>query len=572
MLEFFRQYLPFYKNFKKEFLFILLGILLIAVASASTAYIIKPLLDEIFINKDKNLLYTIPIFVFFIYFAKGLGKYLQSYYTSYIGLKIIKEIREKLFSHILNLDMDYFNKNHSGKLVSRILNDINRIQQAISVYLTAFIRELCIIIALLFVIFYHSYELAFFSLLALPLAIYPLSKLSKRMRKLSYKSQQNQSDMTVRLNESFNNVKIIKINSTEEIEDNKFKKFNNKFFDSNIKAVKTNELISPLMELLGAIAFIVVILIGGSKVISGELTAGTFTSFIAALFMLYTPIKKITKLYNKMQDAIIANKRVHEIFHINKQIKSGNLSFPNRIEKISFKNICLNYDDTQILNNVNFEVVKNDILVIMGNNGSGKTSLINLIVRLYDTKAGTLKINNTNIKDIKTQELRKNISIVNQKNYLFNDTIAANISYGFDFNEQKVLEVLESATALDFVNKLKDGIYTKIEEDASNLSGGEQQKIAIARALYKNPKIIVFDEATSSLDKKSSNSIENIIKNISKDKITFVISHKLSTLKYATKTIILNNGKIAMVKDNKINKEEFDKYKKEYNLILDETA
>ena len=274
MKEFFKQYIPYYKDYKIQFFYSFIGIILVAASTSGTAYAIQPLLDDIFINKDEEMLYLMPFFVIALYGAKGFGRYIQAYYISYIGQDITRIVRDKLFAHVLTLDMDFFQKKHGGELVSRITNDINRIQQAVSSSIAEFIRETLTIFGLIGLVIYHSPELAFYGLVVLPLAIYPLSKLAKKMKKLSFKSQESNSDITTSLSESFNNIEIIKANSTEKIEATKFSVFNMLFFKYNMKAVKTNELTSPLMEIIGSLAFAAVIIVGGSKVISGNLQLG----------------------------------------------------------------------------------------------------------------------------------------------------------------------------------------------------------------------------------------------------------------------------------------------------------
>ena len=269
MRDFFKQYAPFYKNYKRQFFYAFIGIILVSASTSGTAYAIQPLLDDIFINKDKDMLFLMPFIIIALYAAKGFGRYIQAYYISYIGQDITRIVRDKLFGHILNLDMEFFQKIHGGELVSRITNDINRIQSAISNSVAEFIRESLTIIGLIGLVIYHSPELAFYGLVVLPLAIYPLSKLAKKMKKLSFKSQESNSDITSSLNESFNNIEIIKANSTEKIVVAKFSVHNMIFFKYNMKSVKTNELTSPLMEIIGAFAFAAVIIVGGSKVISG---------------------------------------------------------------------------------------------------------------------------------------------------------------------------------------------------------------------------------------------------------------------------------------------------------------
>ncbi|RXJ82902.1 ABC transporter ATP-binding protein [Arcobacter cloacae] len=547
MKDFFKQYIPYYKNYKLQFFYSLIGIILVAASTSGTAYAIQPLLDDIFINKDQDMLYLMPFIIIALYTAKGFGRYIQAYYISFIGQDITRIVRDKLFSHVLTLDMDFFQKRHGGELVSRIVNDINRIQSAVSNSVAEFLRETLTIIGLIGLVIYHSPELAFYGLVVLPLAIYPLSKLAKRMKKLSFKSQESNSDITSSLSESFNNIEIIKANSTEKIEATKFSVHNMIFFKYNMKAVKTNELTSPLMEVIGAIAFATVIIVGGEKVISGEMTTGTFSSFIAALFMLYTPIKKISSLYNKMQDAIAANERINDIMSKEATILSGNELLPENINKISFSNVELKYEDFTALKDINLEVNKGEIVALVGDSGGGKSSLINLIVRFYDTTKGDILLNDKSIRNINIKSLRENISIVTQRVYIFNDTIAANIAYGYEIDEIRVIEVLKQAHAYDFVMAMKKGIHTVLDEFGTNLSGGQRQRIAIARALYKNPKILILDEATSALDNKSESIVSEVIQEVSQDKITFIIAHRLSTIKNASKIAVFKNGKILSI-------------------------
>ncbi len=566
MLDFFKQYTPYYKNYKLYFFYALVGIILVSGSTAGTAYAIQPLLDDIFINKDQEMLYMMPFIIIALYTAKGFGRYIQAYYISFVGQDITRIVRDKLFSHILTLDMDFFQKKHGGELVSRITNDINRIQQAISNSVAEFIRETLTIFALIGLVIYHSPELAFYGLIVLPLAIYPLSKLAKRMKKLSFKSQETNSDITSSLSESFNNIEIIKANSTEKIEATKFSIHNMLFFKYNMKALKTNELTSPLMEIIGAIAFATVIIVGGSKVISGELTTGTFSSFIAALFMLYTPIKKLSSLYNKMQDALAANERINDMFSKEAYIKSGQIECSKDIKTISFKEVSLKYDDFTALKNINFEAKKGETIALVGDSGGGKSSLINLIIRFYDTNSGDILLNDSSIKDFDIKSLRENISIVTQRVYIFNDTIAANVAYGYEIDEIRVIEVLKQAHAYDFVLKMKKGVNTILDEFGTNLSGGQRQRIAIARALYKNPQILILDEATSALDNESESIISEVIQEVSSDKITFIIAHRLSTIKHADKIAVFKAGEIVCMGSEQELMNSCSEYQRLHNL------
>ncbi len=544
MLKFYKQYLPYFKNYKLKFFLALIGMILVAFGTAGTAYIIQPLLDEIFINKNRDMLFFMPFIIVALYTSKGLGGYIQIYYISFIGQDIIRIVRNKLLDNILQLDIEFFKKNHGGELISRITNDINRIQSAVSNQIASMIRELLSIIGLVGVAIYQSPQLAFYGLIVLPLAVLPLSKLAKRMKVLSFKSQKSVSDITTQLSETFNNIELIKSNSSEKLEMNNFAKYNQIFFNINIKSVKTNALVSPIMEIIGSIGFAVVIIVGGNQVIDGIMTTGSFISFTSALFMIYTPVKRLSSLYNKMQDALAANERINALMSLEANIISGKDIFPKKIQTIEFKNIALQYDDFTALKNINFSVKTGETIALVGDSGGGKSSLINLLIRFYDPSHGSIVLNNKNLKQFEIKSLRNNISMVSQRVYIFNDTIAQNVAYGAKFDEKKIIKVLKQAHAYDFVFDLKDNISTVLDEFGTNLSGGQRQRIAIARALYKEPHILILDEATSALDNKSESIISEVINEISKDRIVFIIAHRLSTIKNANKIAVFKKGEI----------------------------
>ena len=565
MKEFYKQYIPYFKEYKLKFLFAVIGMVLVAGGTAGTAYIIEPLLDDIFINKDRNMLYVMPFIIVALYSSKGFGGYIQTYYISFIGQDIVRKIRDKLLKHVLKLDIDFFQRKHSGELISRITNDINRIQSAVSNQIADMIREFLTIIGLVTVAIYQSAELAFYGLVVIPLAIIPLGKLAKKMKKLSFKSQESVSDITSHLSETFNNIELIKANSTEKLELSRFSAHNQNFFNINIKAVKVNALVSPLMEIIGSLGFAAVIIVGGAQVIDGILTTGSFLSFTTALFMLYTPIKRLSRLYNQMQDALAANERINELFSHSKTIISGS----NTLEKVNtivFDKVQLKYDDFTALDNISLEAKLGDKIALVGDSGGGKSSLVNLIIRFYDTSKGALKINGKDIKDYSISSLRDKISIVTQRVYILNDTIAANVSYGCDLNKEKVIEALKQAHAYEFVQSLENGIDTILDEAGTNLSGGQRQRIAIARALYKDPEILILDEATSALDNESESIISEIIDEISANKITFIIAHRLSTIKSANKIAIFKKGNIIAQGSEEDLLNTCEEYKRLYKL------
>ena len=566
MINFFKHYLEYYKNYKLKFFYVIIGIILVALGTSGTAYIIKPLLDDVFINKDTQMLAIIPIFVILLYMAKGFGRYIQAYYVSYIGQDIIRIVRDKLLAHLLKLDLAFFTSKHTGELISRITNDINRIQAAISNQIAKIIQESLTIVALVAVVIYQSPTLAFYGLVILPLSLYPLTLLAKKMKKLSFSSQEKNSDILSHLSEIFSNIEIIKAYNANDKELKIFEQHNKDFFNINIKAIKTNELVSPVMEILGAIAIAIVITIGGKEVIDGNMSVGTFFSFMTALFMLYTPIKSLSSLYNKLQDALAANERINELFILKSNIISGNDKFET-CEKIEFKNVQLKYDNKIALNDISFSLQKGDVIALVGDSGGGKSSLVNVLMRFYDMSSGNILINNIDINKINIKNFRSKLSIVTQRTYIFNSSIANNVSYGEVYDEQKVIDALKLSHAYDFVKSMENGIHTILDESGANLSGGQKQRITIARALYKQPEILILDEATSALDNESEVIITDVMNEVSNNKITFIIAHRLSTIKNANKIAVFKAGKMVCIGSDSELLDSCEEYKRLNKLI-----
>ena len=539
-----KRFGPYFKDYIPHFIFAIIGMGLASGGTAVSAYLVEPVLNKIFVEKNEKLLYILPCAIIAIYVIKNIGTFMQAYFTAYIGQDTIRRFREKMVANLLNLDMDFFNEFRTGELISRTTNDIDRIRSIVSSIIPELTRESVTIIGLLCVVVYQSPKLAFFALVVMPVAIYPISRLAKRMKKISKQSQEKTSDITSALSEIFTNIEIIKANNAQEYEHSRFVDENNKFFRLNLKSVKIEQLVSPLMETIGSIGVAAVIIIGGKDVIDGQINMGAFFSFLTALFMLYTPLKRIVNIYNKMQDAIAASERTFFLMDKVSQIKDGQNELNEEINLIKFNDVRLSYGDKEVLKGINLEANKSEFIALVGSSGGGKSSLMNLLMRFYDVNGGEILINGTNLKDIKIHSLRQNIGLVTQRVYIFNDTIAKNVAYGREFNEDAVINALKLANAYEFVSKLDNGINTILNEFGTNLSGGQRQRIAIARALYQNPQILIFDEATSALDNESEKEITKAINNLRSKKIIFVIAHRLSTVENADKIAVLSDGKI----------------------------
>jgi len=516
----------------------------VAIGTAGTAQLIKPVLDDVFINKDIQMLKVIPFLLVGVFTLKGIGRYMQSYYTSYIGQDVVRKLRDALVSHLTYLDMDFFRNMHTGEILSRVTNDIGRIQVIVTNIIPDLIRETLTVVALTGYVIYESPKLSFYFLIIMPLAIFPLTRLAKKMRKYSKLSQESTADMTTRLGEILSNIEVIKSYSSQNYEYARFEKENRNVFKFIMKQIKTNALTSPIMETLGSVAIGVVIYIGGKEVIDGHMTVGAFFAFATALFMLYTPIKRLSSLYNKAQDAITANTRMHELLKTKAKIVSGNQILNEQIENIQIENISLKYGNTFALKNISLKAKKGDAIALVGDSGAGKSSLVNLLVRFYDPSKGSIFINGKENHTFTLTSLHQKIAYVTQRIYIFNDTIATNVAYGEEVDDARVVAALKKAYAMEFIEKLEQGIHTLLSENGDNLSGGQRQRIALARALYKNPDILILDEATSALDNKSEALIQKALYALKSEMITFTVAHRLSTIEKADTILVFQEGEI----------------------------
>ncbi len=563
-----RRYWPYLKNYKFYYFLVFIGIILTVAATAATAHIMQPLMDKMFIERDKDMLVFIPLSLIGIYVIKSIGRYIQSVYMSYIGLHVISLLRETLLEKMLYLDMEFLYKNRSGDLISRITNDITRIQYFVSNMLPELFREALTVIALVSYIIYLNPMLAFYSLIVMPLVIYPLITIAKRLKKLSHRSQEKNADIVTRLSEVFNNSEIIKAHSTEQYELKRFSDENWRFFNINMKSVYTAELVSPMLEIIAATGLAAVIFMGGKEVYADNMSVGEFTAFLTAVGLVFQPIRRISSIYARIQDAIAASERVFSILDIDNSIVDGKKELDNAIHTIAFEDVNLHYEDSIVLKNIHVNISEGKTIALVGESGGGKSSFINLIIRFYDPESGIVTINGHDIKEYTQHSLRDKIAIVSQRVYIFQDTLAANVAYGHDIDEEKVIKALNHADASTFVSELSNGIDTQMEEFGANLSGGQRQRIAIARAIYKNASVLILDEATSALDNESEKRIQRALDAYTKDKITIMIAHRLSTIEHADEILYFGQGEIIARGTH----QELLKHSKEYQRLAGSMA
>lgn len=540
--EVFLRFKPFYKDYIFYFFLSIVGMLLASGGTAASAYIIEPILNKIFIDKDKALLYYLPFLIVGIYFLKNLGAYMQVYYISFIGIDTLKRLRLGVLSNILSLDMKFFHRFKTGELISRCMNDIAALQNIVATIIPEIIREVITSIGLIGVVIYQSPVLAFFALIILPCTLYPLSRFAKRLKTLGRNSQETNSKLSALLSEQFTNIELIKANNSASFEEKRFDKLNSNLCDINLKCTRINALASPMMEGIGSLGIAIVVIIGGKEVIDGALSVGGFFSFLTALFMSYTPIKRLSSLYSRLQEALAASERTFYLMDLRPALNGGKVPLAD-ISRLDFDNVYLDYYGKPALKGVSFSLAKNSSLALVGKSGSGKSSVINLLMHFYEKKSGKILINSKPLEDFCLHDLRSQIAIVTQNIYLFNASVEENIAYANKLDHEKVIRACKDANAYEFIEEM-GGLKAQIKENGKNLSGGQKQRIAIARALYKDPKLLIFDEATSALDNESEALITKSLEVLKKDRMIIIIAHRLSSIKNVDNIAVLDFGKV----------------------------
>lgn len=544
MKKILKKYWPYMRSYKLQYVIVLVGMILTVSATAATAQIMQPLMDDMFIAKDPKMIYLIPMMLIGIYVAKSVGRYLQSVFMNYIGLSIVTRLRSHLLEKMLHMEMGFLHANRSGELISRIINDIGRVQYFVSNMLPELVREVITVFALVGYVIYLSPSLAFYALIVIPLAIYPLILVAKRLKRLSHRTMQKGADVMTRLSEVFNNAEVIKAHSTERYELDRFDVENQHFFRLHMKAVYTNELISPTLETIASFGIAGVIFIGGKHVYDGDMSVGEFTAFLTAVGLVFQPVRRIGSIYGKVQDAVAASERVFDILQRDAAIIDGETVLSEPITSIVFDRVALDYGEKRALSDISVTIGAGNKIALVGGSGGGKSSLVNLLLRFYDVAEGELLINGRDVREYTLSSLREQIAIVSQRVYIMQDTLAENVAYGHEVDEARVIDALKLADAYDFVASLDEGIHTRMQEGGNNLSGGQRQRIAIARAIYKNASVLILDEATSALDNETEKRIQAALDAYTRDKISITIAHRLSTIEHADRLYLFEQGRI----------------------------
>ncbi len=569
-----RIFSEYVKSQRKGILIALSCMIVVSITTAMNAWLLKPVLDEIFLNKNATMLYIIPAAVFLNALLKGAASFYQSSTMKMIGQKILTDIQLRLYTHLIYADMRFLNDYPSGNLISRFTNDINAMRRTVSDVMTGIAIEFCTAFGLIALMFYQSPQLAMIALVIFPLAFYPIFKLGRRMRKISRNMQEELSGFTVRLDETFQNTRIIKSYCREDYEISRAGRIIDRFLTLYKKAAYVEAASSPIMETLGGVAVALIIGYGGYQVLNGTTTPGAFFSFIAALLMAYQPLKKISNLNTSMQEGLSASKRLFQMLDEQPMIIDNPAQQIAQFKtyNIRFSNVFFSYKSgKKILDGVNLHIPQGKTVALVGSSGSGKSTIFNLLQRLYDADYGDITIDGKNIKNLRIKSIREAMALVSQEVALFDDTVRENIRYGkLDATDEEIMDAALAAAAHDFISSLPEGYDTQIGQHGHKLSGGQRQRIAIARAILKNAPILLLDEATSALDTISEKQVQMALEYLKKGRTTIVIAHRLSTIESADLIYVVSNG---IIKEYGNHKELLDKggdYAKLYRKYKDD--
>ena len=521
----------------------------VAALQGVNAWLVKPVLDDIFIARNQELLVLLPLIILGVAILKAFFSYGQSYLMGYVGQWLVADVRQQLFIHIVRLPIRFHDANTSGRLMARVISDVNEMSNAIPSVLKDIFQQGLTFVALISVAFYQNWKLATVVLVVLPFSGYVLVRLGKRIRRLSRKGQESIGSMASVLKEAFSGIKIVKAYGQEEKEAERFSALNKTFRTAKVKSSQASAMASPLLEVIGVCGVAFIIWYGGGLVITGEMKPGEFFSFLTAMFMAYGPVRKMSAANVAVQRALAGAQRVFSVLDLESELSKdgGKQSLPPIKNQLEFSNVSFSYEGAQdpSLDRINLTVRVGEVVALVGASGSGKTTLVSLVPRFYRPTEGQVTIDGMDIRLVDRSSLRRQIGIVSQETVLFDDLIRHNIAYGRpDATEEQIIEAARAAYAWEFIERLPQGLDTFVGENGLKLSGGQRQRLAIARAILRDPPILILDEATSALDSESEKLVQQALANLMKDRTTLVIAHRLSTVQHADRLVVMHRGRI----------------------------
>ncbi len=542
-----RQIFGLIKGHRGRFFLSMFCSLLISATTAASAWLLEPAINLIFIEKNMLMVNLFPLVIIGLYMIRGVGIYGQEYLMSFVGQDIIRKLRNRLYNRIQDLPISFFQQEKTGVLMSRITNDVNIIRAMVSDTVKAALRDCFSIFLLIGVIFYRDWQLAIIAVVIMPVAFMPVVKFGRRVRKFSTRSQEAMADMSAFLHETFAGNKIVKAFGMEPYEKERFADKAMALFHLEIKNVRSKALSPAVMEMFAGLGIAFILWYGGTKVVAGTSTPGTLISFIAAVAFLYDPIKKLSRANNIIQEGLAATDRVYDVIETETTIREAEnaVHIQKAPHRVVFDHVHFRYDTVDVLHDISLSVTSGEVLALVGMSGGGKSTLVNLIPRFFDVSQGRILIDDRDVRSISLTSLREQIAIVSQEPILFNDTVRNNIAYGRPgATDADIAAAARAAYAYDFVQRFPKKFETTIGELGSRLSGGEKQRLCIARAILKDAPILILDEATSSLDTEAEMWVQKALENLMKGRTTFVIAHRLSTIAHADRIVVLVGGRI----------------------------
>jgi len=541
-----RNYL---KPYTGQLILAVFFMLIAAGMTAAFATIIEPVMDKVLVGGQKDAVWGLGLGIFLIFFIRGGAGYFEAILMNKVGQSIVADIQNQMFGRFLDLDLKFFHENPSGQLISRVINDVNALRAAITGCLLGIGKSLITLILLIGVMFYQDWVLALATLTIFPLAAVFVAKIGKKLRRMSGDIQESQAKLSDRLSQIFQGVRLVKAYGMEPFERKTAKGSIDTVKKLMIKSVRTANLSTPFNETLVGLVVFGIIVYGGYQVAAGQTTAGELLSFITAFSMSYEPMKKLARLNNTLQMGLGAGERVFDMIDQAADVKDANDARDITVKQpeIKFDSVSFHYDNNnkKALDNISITMPAGQVTALVGRSGSGKTTIMNLIPRFFDTNKGDISIGGHKIKDFTLESLRRSIALVSQDITIFDDTAMANIAYGSQgASEEQIIQAAIDAEADEFIRSLPDGYQTKLGEDGVSLSGGQRQRISIARAILRDAPILLLDEATSALDNEAERAIQETLAKIQKGRTTLVIAHRLSTIQNADQILVMEEGQV----------------------------
>ena len=546
MRRLWREAIHFYKG---RLALALVFMAVMAAATAMSAWLMEPVVNGILIAHDRDMLWLVGGAILATFLIKGVANYIQGILMSYVGLKIIADMQKRLYGHLAQMDLAFFHGEKSGTLMSRFTVDINSMRTAVSNALTAFGKDMLTLFGLIGVMFYQDWQLGLVSFVIFPVAIYPVARLGRRMRKVTVNTQEEMGLFTTLLQQTFQGIRVVKSYNMIDYEKGRIADLVDRIFKLNMKSASTRLMSSPIMESLGGVAIASIIVFGGNQVIEGQIDSGSLISFITALLLAYEPMKRLANLNASVQEGLAGAQRTFALLDIQAAITEPPGAKELTADKghVRLDNVSFSYDiDVPTLDGVTLEALPGKTVALVGPSGAGKSTILNLIPRFHDVSAGSVSIDGQDVTGVTLESLHGAVALVSQEITLFDDTVRANIAYGrTGASEQEIIEAAKNAAAHDFIIELQNGYDTLVGEQAVKLSGGQRQRLAIARAMLKNAPILLLDEATSALDTESERQVQVALDELMQGRTTLVIAHRLSTVVDADVIYVFEQGRVA---------------------------